>query len=86
VDYVQAWLTETDYTERMYIRSRYSYDEKQEDENVHYTLFTDRSIYRPGQTLHVAGFVYAQRGDDTRTLRGHQVRLQLRDANYQEWS
>jgi hypothetical protein len=84
VNYVQAWRTEIDYTERMYLRSRYSYDEKQEDENVHYALFTDRSIYRPGQTLHVAGFVYAQRGDDTRTLRGHQVRLQLRDANYQE--
>lgn len=33
------------------------------------SLFTDRSIYRPGQTVYVSGLVYEQAGDSTRVAR-----------------
>lgn len=48
-------------------------------------LFTDRSLYRPGQTVHVAGLVYAQRGDTVSTVPAGQERtLALHDANGRE--
>ena len=46
-------------------------------------LYTDRSIYRPGQTVHAAAIVY-QRLDDERTeaVARQAMTLTLRDANY----
>ena len=46
-------------------------------------LFTDRSIYRPGQTVHVAAINYeVTDGYKTKALENHQLTLTLRDANY----
>lgn len=48
-------------------------------------LFTDRKIYRPGQTVHVAGLHYeVTNGIDHRVLAEKSLHLTLRDANYQE--
>ena len=48
---------------------------------VHVELFTDRSIYRPGQTLHYSGIVYSQRMDDVRAKEGEVYTIRLMDAD-----
>ena len=45
------------------------------------TLFTDRSLYRPGQTVHVSGIRYEQLGDSLRTLTGKEITIELKDVN-----
>lgn len=44
-------------------------------------LFTDRSIYRPGQTVYVSGVVYEQCGDSTRALAGAESTFKLYSNN-----
>lgn len=46
-------------------------------------LFTDRSIYRPGQTVKMAGWLFGCRraGDRLEALGGRQVKVTLHDAN-----
>lgn len=46
-------------------------------------LFTDRAIYRPGQTVYVSGIAYAQNGDSTRVLTDKEYSLKLFDTNSQ---
>lgn len=48
-------------------------------------ILTDRSIYRPGQTVHASAIVYRQDNHDkTPVVSGHHLTLTLRDANYKE--
>lgn len=49
-----------------------------------YNTFTDRAIYRPGQTIHVCGLVYRQEGDATAAAVDEEVEIRLRDANWEE--
>lgn len=63
--------------------NNYSYGNKQ-SETV--SLITDRSIYRPGQTVYIKGIAYSQNGDDTKVLPSKTYQLSLRDANNQEIS
>ncbi len=62
-----------------------SYRQTADDGSQTYvSLFTDRSIYRPGQTVAFKGIVYA---DDKKRLaasEGETVTVSLRDANYKE--
>ncbi len=45
-------------------------------------IFTDRAIYRPGQTVHVAIVHYrTENGRDHKALANKQLRIELRDAN-----
>lgn len=61
---------------------RYSYYERQYTAE-HTNLFTDRSIYRPGQTVHVAAIVWKEcSAVNNEAVAGRQLTLQLRDANY----
>ena len=47
-------------------------------------LFTDRAIYRPGQTVHVAAVAYeVTDGYKYKALESKELRLTLRDANYE---
>lgn len=52
------------------------------------TLFTDRSIYRPGQTIYFKGIVYQRELDaaKSRVVAGFKTRVILRDVNYQKVS
>lgn len=45
------------------------------------SLLTDRSIYRPGQTVYLKGVVYDQHEDSACTVEGEWVELALLDAN-----
>lgn len=40
-------------------------------------LFTDRSLYRPGQKVYVSGMVYEQNGDSLRLVKGEKTSLKL---------
>ena len=46
------------------------------------SLFADRKIYRPGQTVHVAAIVRKVEGLTKKAVGGKSVKLTLRDANY----
>ena len=61
---------------------RYTYYERQYNQ-IHTSLFTDRSIYRPGQTVVVTAVVWKEVSElDNQAVANSQVRLELRDANY----
>ncbi|MCX6566067.1 MAG: MG2 domain-containing protein [Candidatus Aminicenantes bacterium] len=51
-------------------------------------FFTDRSLYRPGQTIHFKGLCLSvdENRSDYKALAGQSVRVVLRDANQQEVS
>ena len=51
-------------------------------ENVN--LFTDRSLYRPGQTLYFSGIVYSQLKDDVHAKEGWAQTVNLLDVDGQE--
>ena len=53
-------------------------------DNTSVQLYTDRAIYRPGQTVHVSGVVYVQNHWDANVLVGQEYELLLRDANWKE--
>ena len=45
------------------------------------TIFTDRSIYRPGQKVYVSGVKYIQKGDSVSVMKGEEVAVKLTDSN-----
>ena len=48
-------------------------------------LFTDRSIYRPGQTVHVAVIKFQVKGGlETNAMEGEKLTVILRDANHKD--
>ena len=51
----------------------------------HTSLFTDRSIYRPGQTVHVTAVVWKEQSATDNVAVGEKsVNITLRDANYKQ--
>jgi len=51
----------------------------------HTNLFTDRSIYRPGQTVHVTAIVWKEQSAADNVAVGEKsVNITLRDANYKQ--
>ena len=48
------------------------------------TLLTDRSIYRPGQTVYIKGIAYAQKVDTANVLANKEYTVILKDVNDQE--
>jgi len=64
-----------DATEVSYIH--YYNTSPEQKEQVHGNLFTDRGIYRPGQTVHVSALLYTMLGDDTRVVNGGSCQISL---------
>jgi len=58
----------------------YYYGKEHTNSNV--SLYTDRSTYRPGQTVHASAIVFSRTGVTTKALDGKEVKLILRDTNY----
>lgn len=51
----------------------------------HTNIYTDRAIYRPGQTVHAAVLCHkVENGKETTAMAGKRVALSLRNANYKE--
>jgi Large extracellular alpha-helical protein len=47
-------------------------------------FFTDRAIYRPGQTVHFKGIIMKTKDDEKQIVANKQTQVVFRDANYQE--
>jgi len=47
-------------------------------------LFTDRSIYRPGQTVYFKGIAYKTSKNESQTIPNKKYTISLQDANYKE--
>ncbi len=74
---------DTAYFGDYYINPKYNHNERK---NVIYKsfLFTDRSIYRPGQPLYFKGIVVKRENETSGVQTNTIVTATLRDANYQE--
>ena len=59
------------------------YEPRSVNETV--SLFTDRKLYRPGQTVHVSVLSFVnKKGTDVKATANQSLELTLRDANYKE--
>lgn len=63
-------------------RNGYNYKERKRKEVL--KLFTDRSIYRPGQTVYVSGLAYEVDKDSTDVLENKKYTVSLHDVNRNE--
>ncbi len=78
---VDAYTPDDHYCPRMDIWGNYIYDDHDQEKN-HIKLFTDRKIYRPGQTVSVAAIDYTlKNGIETKVVSGESIKLTLRNAN-----
>ncbi|SFC55228.1 CarboxypepD_reg-like domain-containing protein [Zunongwangia mangrovi] len=68
------------------LENRYSYYRntyENEDEERGF-LFTDRSIYRPGQQIYYKGVLVSKIGDSSKVLSGKKIAIRFLDANRSE--
>lgn len=74
--------TQTDDAMPFYNEEGGFYYSNRSNESQHGKLYTDRSIYRPGQTVHASLVAYSRNNDETKALAGKDVTIILRNANY----
>lgn len=80
-DQVYAYTDDDTSSPQTYFGGYFSYYDNEQSFNTA-QLFTDRSIYRPGQTVHVAAVAYRNINHQDLTAQPHvQLTLTLRDAN-----
>ena len=77
-----AYRSEKDFTDAVNILSPERLPET--SSYVVNSLFTDRSIYRPGQIVHLSGIVYRQNGDETNVVPNYSGEVYFLDANRQK--
>ena len=79
---VRAYTTTDKFLPSTGIWNQFSFYENTR-ETQYVTLYTDRSIYRPGQTVHVAALAFLnQRGLTTKAMPNKNMRMTLRNANH----
>ena len=79
---VMVYTKSDEYNPSMSAYGRYTYYSR-EYNSEHVNVFTDRSIYRPGQTVHVAAIVWKEQSAlDNVAVENKRVHVELRDANY----
>lgn len=62
--------------------SSYYYREARgEDEEESFTILTDRSLYRPGQTVYVKGIAYTTVGDKAQVVPNKEFKIELHNAS-----
>lgn len=66
----------------IYYSGFYERGDGRPQENI--TLLTDRSLYRPGQTVYVKGIAYDQAADTAHVLGGKNYQIALLDVNRKE--
>ncbi|PWH85796.1 alpha-2-macroglobulin family protein [Brumimicrobium oceani] len=64
--------------------SEYMRFSNEEREISRVELFTDRSIYRPGQTVYFKGILFQGKDNDYKVLANKKVEILFKDAAYQE--
>ncbi|MBQ4821480.1 MG2 domain-containing protein [Aquimarina sp. MMG016] len=80
-----TYQNDTAYFDNLYLNQSYRNNNQGPDVNYTSFLFTDRSIYRPGQTVYFKGIMmYAKGKDEFKVYPGQSAFVTLRDANGQE--
>ena len=66
--------------------NQFRLDERYRNNNEIYEtkLFTDRAIYRPGQTVYFQGITTRRQGEDLSLVNNYSEKVSFRDANWQE--
>ncbi|MGL5235455.1 MAG: alpha-2-macroglobulin family protein, partial [Empedobacter falsenii] len=59
----------------------YDYDRYDEDDDSSVKIFTDRAIYRPGQTVYFKGIYFTNKGKERQVLPKRKVTFFLEDVN-----
>ncbi|MFA6871051.1 MAG: alpha-2-macroglobulin family protein [Bacteroidaceae bacterium] len=64
---------------------RYRYGQTEEENRVEEraTIYTDRSIYRPGQVVHIAGWAYQQSVKGEKVVPNKRMQVRIKDSSYQ---
>jgi len=65
-----------------YLNERYNYENEDRETSSIY-LFTDRSIYRPGQTVYFKGIAVRSKNNKANSVENKSVTVILKDVNYQ---
>ena len=61
----------------------YSYPETKEEKRTEIQFFTDRAIYRPGQTVHFKGICLEKKGREVQIAPKFSVKVDFKDVNWQ---
>ena len=64
--------------------SFYSYPKTEAQKRTEINLFTDRAIYRPGQTVHFKGICLEKQGENINILPNHATKVSFKDVNWQD--
>ncbi|MDO5664028.1 MAG: alpha-2-macroglobulin family protein [Bacteroidia bacterium] len=64
----------------------YYYEDSQQQTSENVNIFTDRSLYRPGQTVYFKAIATTTTADKAKIIPNKSIEFILRDANYQEVS
>ena len=83
VSSVAARLTQDDESFKVSVDSKKEFHEYKGHTTTYYECYSDRAIYRPGQTVYVAGFVYDRLGEVTHAVANKELEVELKDANWQ---
>lgn len=64
------------------LRNRWGYSsyDREDDELEQLRVYTDRSIYRPGQTVYIGGVAFKQKGKETAVVAGKECRFTFSDT------
>ncbi|RLD77768.1 MAG: hypothetical protein DRJ07_14205, partial [Bacteroidetes bacterium] len=62
------------------------YQSHEKHSTIHTTFFTDRAIYRPGQTIYFKGISIRSDGETNKIETKHNLTVTLKDVNYQKVS
>lgn len=65
-----------------WLMGSYYPDSQEEQTHNHVAISTDRSIYRPGQSILLNAVAYSQKGWDAQVLRGEEFEVILRDSKW----
>lgn len=82
VDILISTKNEEAYFENFYVKAKY--DQGKEGTPYSGFLFTDRSIYRPGQALYFKGLAIVQKDERSSVLPNTKLTVRLMDVNHQE--
>lgn len=89
-DYLNSALNGRDFLNTYYLNGlfyQYEYNNYNENEPYkHIYFFTDRAIYRPGQTIYFKGIALETQGKDNKILTDYNVKVLFKDVNYKDIS
>ena len=82
--WMRAVRNERDYTDYRQINRAWWYRDAEIEERVTLRVMTDRSLYRPGQTVMGSVIAYRSMGDEVKVVTDEHLTLRLRDSQGKE--